>query len=89
MLQSGHFKELSVRIGEKNAGCKVTENNAPYLCGSLEELKKAFSEMAGEITRLSCKNVTVTDTLSENVDLLNKDGKPLTKRQSLYTHSQR
>lgn len=82
------LKELSVRIGEKNAGCKVTENNAPYLCGSLEELKKAFSEMAGEITRLSCKNVTVTDTLSENVDLLNKDGKPLTNVSELvYTLS--
>ena len=82
------LKELSVRIEKKNSGCKVTENNAPYLCGSLEELKKAFSEMAGEITRLSCKNVTVTDTLSENVDLLNKDGKPLTNASELvYTLS--
>lgn len=82
------LKELSERIEKKNSGCKVTENNAPYLCGSLEELKNAFSEMSGEITRLSCKKVSVTDTLSENVNLLNKDGKPLVDASELvYTLS--
>ena len=83
------LKELSRRIAAANqGGCKVREGNEPYLCGSLEELKSAFREMAGHMLDLVCTDVTITDVLSENVALLDQDGKILTgTSEPVYTLS--
>ena len=83
------LKELSRRIAAANqGGCKVREGNEPYLCGSLEELKSAFREMAGHMLELVCTDVTITDVLSENVALLDQDGKILTgTAEPVYTLS--
>ena len=81
--------ELSRRIAAANqGGCKVREGNEPYRCGSREELKSAFREMAGHMLDLVCTDVTITDVLSENVALLDQDGKILTGTCLLYTSSE-
>ena len=73
-INADTLKNLSEKVWENNKNCVFSDEKKPYLCGNLTALKQAFTEMAGSITRLVCTDVSIRDTLSENVTLLDKSG---------------
>ena len=57
-----------------NAAIKVPQAQRGYKAAKdTDELKAIFDEIAGEITRLLCTNVTIEDTLSDNVEIVGKE----------------
>ena len=51
-------------------------NTAKYAATNTAALNQAFADITAEIVSLLCTNVTVTDTLSENVDVVMNSGTP-------------
>ncbi len=64
----------------KNCGAGTSaapSKTAVYSANNTTELEKAFDEIAGDTIFKLCTNVTITDTLSSNVDVvMGADGKP-------------
>lgn len=66
----------------------LASKTAVYTPASVEDLLNAFASIAGNATRFLCSHVTVTDTLSENVEaVLDGDGK-VKKLQVTVTDAQ-
>ena len=64
------LKTLSEKVAASSKGCTVNTNNAPFMCTSLDELKKVFANISAEVQKFACKNVQITDFLSDNVNIV-------------------
>lgn len=61
----------------KNAAANVPEANREFYEGiNTEALENAFNDIQSSITYLTCTNVTVTDNLTDNVNIVMENGQP-------------
>lgn len=67
-----------------NAALKAESTNF-YAGTSLENLNKAFDDIQSVITKLACRKVSISDPLSENVEMVKgTDGKVLPPQVQVY-----
>lgn len=67
-----NYSNLSEVTGAAHSGVKT----ANYAGTDSDKLKAAFAEMEGTITSIACEDVTINDPLSENVEMVLKNGAP-------------
>ena len=67
-----NYSNLSEVTGAAHSGVKT----ANYAGTDSDKLKAAFAEMEGTITSIACEDVTINDTLSENVEMVMENGAP-------------
>lgn len=84
-INAGVLRELSARVKTGSPDCVTNENNEPFMCDNLAGLTAAFEKMVGDITRFTCSNVTITDELSENVNIIGAQGAPEEVADSDFT----
>lgn len=61
----------TVKIGKSDISCSgapASIERKMFSAGKLEDLNDVFSSIASTVTKIACKNVTVTDTLSQYVE---------------------
>lgn len=94
-MQTDYF--FTVGVGPKGNYQKLTEfanaavkagTHAFYAGTTLDNLKKAFDDIQGQITELACTNVTISDPLSENVEMVKgADGNILAPQVQIFNAS--
>lgn len=65
------------------ANATTSESNQAINVGAGESLDQVFSEISGSITRYVASNITITDRLTQEVDLVNSSGEVTTNPQDL------
>ena len=71
----GNLNSLCVNVGTKEEASKPSVSKS-YAAANADQLYQVFREIASEATSILCDHVSVTDSLSENVEVLLKDGEP-------------
>ena len=94
-MQTDYF--FTVGVGPEDNYQKLTElanaavkagKHASYAGTTLANLNKAFDDIQGLITELSCTNVTISDPLSENVEMVKgADGNVLAPQVQIFDAS--
>lgn len=94
-MQTDYF--FTVGVGMEDNYQKLTDlanaaaragTHAFYAGTTLDNLKKAFDDIQGLITELACTNVTISDPLSENVEMVKgADGNVLAPQVQIFDAS--
>lgn len=64
-----NLNKLCENVGTSTSATRPSKT-AVYTPSSVEDLLKTFEDIAGNVTRILCDHVVVTDTLSENVEVV-------------------
>lgn len=74
----GFSNENSTAVNNLKALCEAVNaaTTKVYPVTETSELNNAFKEIAAESTTILCENVTITDTLSENVQMVMESNQP-------------
>lgn len=81
---SGNYKKLTDLA---NSAVKAGKH-ASYAGTTLANLNKAFDDIQKQITELACTNVTISDPLSENVEMMKgADGNVLAPQVQIFDTS--